>query len=137
MKKDIPHLPVTGVKLAIARKNGENQEAQWHVYIINNNQVDLDNLLITSKGYSNKNVKDGEQQKTSVLRHMIEKLKAGSYAVIEPIDPALFKLFNEFWVSYYIGKDIYDKKFVFVPESVMEKNLIPISEIGLDGVLHS
>ena len=91
MKKDIPHLPVTGVKLAIARKNGEDKEVQWHVYIINSNQVDLDNMLITSRGYSDKNIKDGEQQKTSVLRHMIEKLKAGSYAVIEPIDPALFK----------------------------------------------
>ena len=51
--------------------------------------------------------------------------------------PPCLKLFNEFWVSYYIGKDIYDKKFVFVPESVMEENLMPISEIGLDGVLHS
>ena len=137
MKKDIPHLPVKGVKLAIARKNGENKETQWHVYIINNNKVDLDNVLITSKGYSNKNVKDGDQQKTSVLRHMIEKLTAGSYAVIEPIDPVLFKLFNEFWVSYYIDKHIYDKKFVFVPESIREENLIQISEIGLDGVLHS
>ena len=137
MKKDIPHLPVKGIKIAIARKNGEGQGMQWHVYIINNNEVDLDNVLITSKGYSDKDVKDGGQQKTSVLRHMIEKLAASSYAVIEPIDPVLFKLFNEFWVSYYIDKHIYDKKFVFVPESVREENLIQISEIGLDGVLHS
>ena len=137
MKKDIPHLPVKGIKIAIARKNEDGHEAQWHVYIINNNEVDLDNVLITSKGYSDKNVKDGEQQKTSVLRHMIEKLVAGSYAIIEPIDPALFKLFNEFWVSYYIDNHIYDKKFVFVPESIREENLIQISEIGLDGVLHS
>lgn len=130
-------MPVKGIKIAVARKNEDGHEVQWHVYIINNNEVDLDNVLITSKGYSDKNVKDGEQQKTSVLRHMIEKLAAGSYAIIEPIDPALFKLFNEFWVSYYIDKHIYDKKFVFVPESIREENLIQISEIGLDGVLHS
>ncbi len=136
MKKDIPHFPVEGVKLAIARKKNEADDYEWHVYIINNNNVDLGNVLITSKGYGDKNDKDGEQQKTSTLRHMIEKLKAASYAVIEPIDPRLFELFNEFWVSYYISGHIYDKKFVFVPGSVNADNIITINEIELEGVLH-
>lgn len=137
MKKDIPELPVEGVKLAIARKKGEADDYMWYVYIINNNNIDLDNLLITSKGYGDKNEKNGDQRKTSVLRHMIEKLKSESYAIVEPIDPALFTLFNEFWVSYYIHGHIYDKKFVFVPGSLDKRNLIKINEIDLEGVLHS
>ncbi len=137
MKKDIIHLPVEGVKLAIARKPLDNSSFEWHVYIINNNDVDLENVLITSKGYGDKDDKDGAQQKTSTLRHMIEKLKRESYAIVEPIDPKLFALFNEFWISYYINGHIYDKKFVFVPDSIHDENLININEIELEGVLHS
>lgn len=137
MKKDIPQLQVEGIKLAIARKKGETDEYQWHVYIINQNDINLENVLITSRGYSDQKDKDGDQRKTSTLRHMIEQLSAQSYAVIEPIDPKLFELFNEFWVSYYIKRDIYDKKFVFVPDSVTEEHMMNIPELGLDGVLHS
>jgi len=34
--------------------------------------------------------------------------------LIEPIDPNVLHLNNEYWVSYYIGSQIYDKRFVFV-----------------------
>ncbi len=137
MKSDIPDLPVAGIKVAIARKPTDSKEFEWHVYIINNNLVDLDNVLITSRGYSDKKENEDDEQKTSVLRHMIEKLQSGSYAIIEPIDPQLFHLFNEFWISYYIDGHIYDKKFVFVPESITEEHIMKITELGLEGVLHS
>jgi hypothetical protein len=39
-------------------------------------------------------------------------------------------------VSYYIGNQIFDKKFIFVPESIREENLIPIAQLELEGVLH-
>ncbi len=57
--------------------------------------------------------------------------------MIEPIDPAVFHLNNEYWVSFYIGTQIYDKRFVFVPETISEKNLIFIKELEMEGVLHS
>ena len=31
---------------------------------------------------------------------------------------------------------IYDKKYIFLPETIIENNLIPIPEIGSEGVLH-
>ncbi len=105
----------------------------WHVYLINRSKVSLDNVLITSKGYGEK---DGEAQKTSTLRHMIPQLAAGEYAMIEPIDPAVFHLNNEYWVSFYIDKQLYDKKYIFVPDSIVEENLSFIPEINLKGVLH-
>jgi hypothetical protein len=55
---------------------------------------------------------------------------------IEPISPEVFHINNEYWVSYYIGNQIFDKKFIFVPESIREENLIPIAQLGLEGVLH-
>jgi hypothetical protein len=133
MKKDIDFSPVTGVKLAIA-KTEKNTGAEWAVYMINLNLIELKNVMITSKGYGEL---EGEQRKTSTLRHLIEELGAQSVAKIEPIDPAVFELTNEFWVSYYILDQIFDKKFIFTPGSFHPSLQRMIPELGLEGVLHS
>ncbi|MFA6278138.1 MAG: hypothetical protein WC622_15420, partial [Pedobacter sp.] len=72
---------------------------------------------------------------TSLLRHFIGDLTANSFAGVEAIDPAVFGLTNEYWLSYYIGKEIYDKKFVFLPESIIENNLIRIPVLNKPGVM--
>ena len=133
MIKDIEFHPVTGLKLAIAKEE-VNGNTEWAVYIINLNLIELKTILVTSKGYG---TVDGQEKKTSTLRHMIEELGSQSVAKIEPIDPALFTLTNEFWVSYYILDQIFDKKFIFVAGSMNENNITNIPELGLKGVLHS
>lgn len=133
MKKDIDFSPVTGVKLAIAKEETATG-TEWAVYIINLNLIELNTVMITSKGYG---VLDGEKRQTSTLRHMIQELGAQSVAKVEPIDPAVFTLTNEFWVSYYILDQIFDKKFIFTPGSFDPVNFRMISELGLEGVLHS
>ncbi|AWW30371.1 hypothetical protein DN752_09685 [Echinicola strongylocentroti] len=132
MKKDIDFHPVTGVKLAIAKEEVEGN-TEWGVYIMNHNMIELHHLMVTSKGYG---VLNGEETKTSTLRHMIEELGAESIAKIEPIDPKLFALNNEFWVSYYILDQIFDKKFVFVEGSISQENIQYIPALDLEGVLH-
>ncbi len=68
---------------------------------------------------------------------MFEQVPPKSFVKIEPIDPAIFHIYNEYWVSYYVDRKIYDKKFIFVPDSIVEKNLIYISILDCPGVLHS
>lgn len=133
MKKDIDFSPVTGVKLAIAKEQTESGE-EWAVYIINLNLIELKTVMITSRGYGEI---DGEKRKTSTLRHMIEELGPQCIAKVEPIDPAVFSLNNEFWVSYYIMDQIFDKKFIFTPGSFAPSLRQVIPELGLEGVLHS
>ncbi|MBK6265398.1 hypothetical protein JKA74_10150 [Marivirga sp. S37H4] len=133
MKKDIDFSPVTGVDLVVA-KSADEPEAQWDVYLINRNLIELETVMVTSKGYGKLN---GEKKKTSTLRHLIEKLEEQSYAKVEPIDPAVFKLNNEYWVSYFILNQVFDKKFVFVPDSITEENLQYIPELDLMGVRHA
>lgn len=134
MKKDIPKNEVSGVTIAIAKKMEEGEE-QWHAYLLNLNDHLIENVLITSRGYGKK---EGEEVKTSVTRQMIEQVAPNALAIIEPIDPALFILNNEYWVSYYIDREIYDKKFVFLSDSITEENMISLSMLdGLQGVLHS
>jgi hypothetical protein len=133
MKKDINFLPVEGVQVVIARKTNELNEHDWQVFVINQNDVAITNVFVTSKGYGQKN---DEDQKTSTLRHFFTEIKAGGHEVVETIMPDVFHLNNEYWVSYFIGGQIFDKKFIFVPDSIVEENLVTIPALGLEGILH-
>ena len=133
MKKDINFLPVEGVQIAIARKENLLGDYDWQVFLINQNQIPIHTVFVTSKGYGEK---DAEEQKTSTLRHFFVEVLAGAYEVVETIMPDVFHLNNEYWVSYYIDNQIFDKKFIFVPDSIVDDHLIQIPALGLDGILH-
>ena len=134
MIKDIEIPEVKNVTLAVARRANMGLGDEWKVYLINNNDYPIENTLVASTGYGEK---DGERQKTSTLRHFLETVPPHSSVVVEPIDPNVFHLNNEYWVSYYIGNQIYDKRFVFVPDTICEENLSYIRELDMEGVLHS
>ncbi|NJN26805.1 MAG: hypothetical protein HC819_12935 [Cyclobacteriaceae bacterium] len=131
MKSDLNIPKVSGVEI-VAAPQQEGDEL-WDIYLINRNDVNLKNVLIASKGYGQK---DGKDQKTSTLRHMINDVEPQSMIKIEPIQKQVFHLTNEYWVSYYIGSAIYDKKFIFVPDSIQQANITKIDGFDLNGVWH-
>jgi hypothetical protein len=132
MIKDLPDNNVTDIAVAVALES-ENIEAKvWYVYLINLKKQPIENVLVTSKGYGEK---DGAPVKTSTLRHMFPKVEPGAFVVIEPIDEQTFGLNNEYWLSYYIGTNIYDKKFIFLPESIVDMNLIKLPVVNKPGVM--
>ena len=132
MKKDLPNNIVEDISIAVVLEKESPESKEWGVYLINQKNEDINNVLITSKGYGTKN---GEEVKTSVLRHMIPVIEKKSFAKIEIIDEQVFGLNNEYWISYYIDKDIYDKKFIFLPESIVESNFIKIPLVNKPGVM--
>jgi hypothetical protein len=134
MIKDIKIPEVKNVTLAVVREKDNLKQEEWKVYLINNNEVSIDNTLVASSGYGEV---EGQQLRTSTLRHFLQTVPPNGTALIEPIDSKVLHLNNEYWVSYYIGNQIYDKRFVFVPDSICEENLIYIKELGTEGVLHS
>ncbi|ASU34797.1 hypothetical protein [Mucilaginibacter xinganensis] len=132
MIKDLPKNIVKDIAIAVALEKESVESKIWYVYLINLKNVPIENILITSKGYGEK---DGVQVKTSTLRHMIPIVDGNSYKLIEPIDEQTFGLNNEYWLSYYIGKDIYDKKYIFLPESIVEMNFTKLPVINKVGVM--
>ena len=131
MKKDITFPKVEGVLMAIARQQNEATDTyEYHVYIINENDFAITNVIVNSSGYN-------DTQKTSTLRHYIEVLEPHNVARVELINTDLFALVNQFWVSYYRGKKVYDKKFLFMPESITEENFQYIKALDKEGVLHA
>lgn len=132
MKSDLPENIVEDVAIAVVLMSETPETKNWTVYLVNLKNVPINNVMITSKGYGEK---DGKQVKTSLLRHFIGDLNANAYAGVEAIDPAVFGLTNEYWLSYYIDGTIYDKKFIFLPESIIDSNLIRIPLLNKPGVM--
>lgn len=128
MKKDINFPTVTDVKIAVGKTIDEKGESDWYVYVINNKPTALNNVMIVSNASEEQ---DGGGRKTSTLRHLIQDLDASTFAKVERIDPAVFGFYNQFWVSFYIGRELFDKKFTIEPFSEWE--IEDIEELGMQG----
>lgn len=132
MKKDIPVKVVEDIAIAVVLEKETPEAKVWNVYLINLKDEPIETVLVTSKGYG---LKDGEEVKTSILRHSIGDVGGKDYAKIEAIDEQVFGLTNEYWLSYYIDGHIYDKKFIFLPESIIDANFIRIPVVNKPGVM--
>ncbi len=131
MKKDIDFPEVVGIHVAIGYTENENEERSWCVYLVNENDYDVNNLLIVSKGYQ----EDSSDKKTSTLRHRLDNLPPKSFAIIELITDEVFHLYNEYWISFYHNRKIYDKKYIFEPNSINVKNSVYLSTLKMRAVL--
>ncbi len=132
MKKDLPENIVENVSIAIVLESATPEAKIWNVYLINLKNEPIETVLISSKGYG---MKDGKEVKTSILRHSIGDVKSKNFALIELIDEQVFGLTNEYWLSYYIKGQIFDKKFIFLPESIVESNMIRIPILNKPGIM--
>jgi hypothetical protein len=130
MKKDIPHHKVQD--LAIAIVPGEKDDSLWNTYIINLKDEPIKSVLINSRGYGEF---EGEDIKTTVLRHFFEEIGPLQIEIIEPIQTKLFNITNEYWVSFQYDGYMYDKKYVFVKGSISEINFTLIPFINKRGVM--
>ena len=139
MKQDISFDPVEGVSVAIVPDAegapGTAGQPTWTVYLLNDNDTALENVLIAAEGYGTQPT--GEAVRTSTLRYRFEQVGPRSATPVELIDPAVFHLTNQYWVSYYRDRQIFDRKFLFVPDSIVPENLSRLELLdGRAGVLH-
>lgn len=135
MRKDIEIPKVEGVSVAVVKELNDEKTAEiYNVYVLNQKDDQIENVLVSSKGYG-ENKSTGEKIKTSVLRHFIGNVEAQSFAKIEPIVEEVFGISNEFWVSFSLEGKMYDKKYVFLAETIIDENMITIPLIEESGVM--
>jgi hypothetical protein len=132
MKKDFPENKVEDISIAVVLESESPGHKVWNVYLVNLKNHPINTVLVSSKGYG---LKDGKEVKTSVLRHSLGDIGRRQFATIEAIDEQVFCLTNEYWLSYYIDETIYDKKFIFLPESIVESNMIRIPILNKPGIM--
>ncbi len=129
MKKDIQIPKVTGVEIAVVYEyNDLYKSNDWNIYIINKNNLDLEMVVVVSKGFN-------ETKETSVIRKKIPLLMANSFSKLEWVQPELFDLTNQFQVTFFLNNTLYDKTYFFEKNTVKNTVLKLIPELNRLGVL--
>jgi|TARA_B100000780_G_scaffold251657_1_gene198402 hypothetical protein len=129
MKKDLQIPLVSGVEIAMIYEYNELYKTDdWNVYIINNNKVDIEMIVIVSQGFS-------ETKKSTLLRKKLDTLPANSFAKVEFVQPELFVLNNRFQVSFFENNQLKDKTYLFEKNTIKEGSLRLIPEIKKRGIL--
>ena len=134
MREELRGPAVENVAVAVIQQLNEFNEKVYYVYLLNLRDDIMEGIIVTSKGYGH-NPNSGERVETSMLRHSLEVLLPNEAAKIEPIMEDVFGLANEFLVSFWIDGKLYDKKFVFVPESISVETMKKIPLLGEVGVM--
>jgi len=134
MKEELLGPKVENVGVAVIQSINEENEKEYTVYLISMRDDIMEGIIVASTGYG-ENTTTGEKIKTSTLRHGIEVLLPNEIAKIEPIMPEVFGLSNEFWVSFWVEDVLYDKRFVFPAESLIEENFKYLDVFKRKGVL--
>ena len=132
MKGDIEHPKVEGVAIAVVHRQNPDGELAWYVIVINEKEVPIKNVLVSSCGYG---MLKSKMVKTSELRHFVGDMEARSHKQVELIMEEVFVLTNQYWLSFYIGDTIYDKKYIFVPDSIQADNFTDLPLLNERGVM--
>lgn len=132
MKKDIHPPEVTDIAVAVVQEENELAETVWNVYLLNLKKERIEGVLVSSQGYG---IYQEEEVKTSTLRHFLDTLDSREFKKIEPIMENVFGLNNEYWVSFFIDSVMYDKKFIFLPETIKEEHFTLIPYLNKKGVM--
>ena len=130
-KEDIEFKKVENIAVAVIPEE-QSEEQEWKVYLLNLRDKPITNVLVNSRGYGKK---EGHEVKTSVLRHFFEKIAPQEYVLVELIHGELLHLSNEFWISFRSDGYMYDKKVIFVTESIQKDNMTVVPLLQKKGVM--
>jgi hypothetical protein len=134
MKEGLLGPIVENVGVAVVQDINEENTIMYYVYLVNLRDDIMEGIIITSTGYG-ENVNTGERIKTSTLRHSLEVLLPNEAAKLEPIMEEVFGLSNEYWVSFWVNEVMYDKKFVFLPETISPDKMKIIPVLQAKGIM--
>jgi hypothetical protein len=133
VKKDIEIRKVTEVGIAIIPPSaGSAENALWDVYLINQKGISLKNIIISIRGFGER---EGEKVQTSTFRFFYEEIPPLSSVKIETIQTELFDLAHEFLISFSEDNYLFDKRFVFVKGSICAENFTFVALLEQQGVL--
>lgn len=133
MKSDIIIPKVENVfVVAILEWSDDFQENCWFAYLLNATKETLEVAMIVSRAYG---LIDGEERNTMSLRHAFATVAPETAVKIEFLENNLLQLENEFSLSYFIGNQMFDKKFIFKANSIIEKSLVALPVIPKMGII--
>ena len=134
MLKDIEQKKLSDFAVALIPVDTEEALSQvdWNCYVINLKKETVQNVLITSRGYG---TIAEEDRRSATLRYFYPEITGQTAVKLEVIQSDLTELTNEYWVSFNYQGHMYDRKFVFVPDSLRSEHLTLIPVVEERGVM--
>jgi hypothetical protein len=133
MKSDIIIPIVENVFLAAVQEWSDDfMEKVWYAYLVNDSDFLLESVMVVSKAFG---TIDGEMKKTSLLRHAFMEVPAVSVVKIEMMEKSVLVLNNEFMVTFFMGNQLYDRKFIFKANSITPDYVEEVPILFVDGVV--
>lgn len=129
MRKDIEIPKVKNVHIvAVNEWDKDFTSQQWNVYLANNREDEISTVLVISRGKS-------EDKKTSTLRHALGNMKPKTSAKVEFISTEVLGFTNEYLVTFFAENKLFERKFIFEPNSISEENTVEIPVLESEGIL--
>lgn len=129
MRKDIQIPKVEDVNIvAIKEWDKDFKDQQWNIYVLNNKATEISTILVLSRGNS-------EDKKTSTLRHSLGDLQPYSSAKVEFITTEVLGFTNEYLITFFSENTLFERKFVFEPNSISEDKTITLPVVDKEGIL--
>jgi len=133
MKKDIIIPQVENVYVAAVQEwNDDLMSKTWYAYLVNDSDFTLETVIVVSNASG---ILNGEERKTSMLRHAFVEVPPVTAVKIEMIEDSVLVLDNSFMVTYFIGNTLYDKNFVFKAGTINEAVVEEVPVIWKDGIM--
>ncbi len=132
MLKDIEEYKVEGVGIATVQEwDDKVGDVVYNVYLLNMNEKPIEGVLVLSKGFG---TIDGEERKTSILRHFLDTVDGESFCKIEPIQHELFVLNNQYQLTYFLENKLYEKTYVFNSNTIHPDNYKQVPLLKKPGI---
>ena len=133
MQKDIQIPEVKDVYMAaVSEWNDDFMSNVWNVYLVNDSDNELHDIMVVSKAFG---TIEGEMRKTSLLRHAFVEMPAVSAVKVEMVEDSVLALNNEFMLTFFIGKTLYDRKYIFKANSINDDNTEEVPHLWKPGVV--
>lgn len=131
MKKDI-RIPVSKhLQLwAVPGFHDELGENVWTLYVFNSSEMDLETVLIISRG-GDKDIR------TSILRRNIPFLKARQFAKLEILTKELQGVRTELLITYFAGSSLCETTIRIEAENLQEDLTEPLPGTAWKGLVFS
>ncbi len=129
MRKDIEIPKAKNVHLVALKEWDKDFTAQhWNIYLINDREDEINTVLVMSRGNS-------DDRKTSTLRHGLGNLLPKTSAKVEFIPSEVLGFTNEYLLTFFAENKLFERKFIFEPNSISEENIVKIPVLESEGIL--
>lgn len=129
MRKDIEVPKAKNVHIvAVKEWDNDFSEQLWNIYLVNNHIDTIETVLIMSRGKS-------ADKKTSTLRHGLGDIKPKTASKVEFIPHEVLAFTNEYMVTFFAENKLFERKFIFEPNSIYEGNMVEIPVLEIEGIL--